>query len=176
VSAIKLARPTRAGYVSLATEHLATVEQRREAPRLLRAAIGRVALDLRREGLAWEHVSVVELSRSGRPHIHFLQRGDPVDPRRLRTVTRNHGAGWADLSPIRCLPVIARYVLKVPISALDLEPEAAEELLAEHRRLNGGRLVTTTRGFWRGLAGESLAGARAARSAAYRAWARSQQG
>lgn len=176
VSGIRLAAPDRAGYLSLPPGQLSTPELRASAPLLLRTAMGRIARDVRLTGKLWGHVSVVELSSSGRPHVHFLQRGDPLLPRELRRLAARHDVGWADLAPIRFLPVISRYMLKVPISALDMGPESATELLVLHRELNGGRLLSATPGFWRGAGGEEIRGVRAARRAAYREWAAGRLG
>ena len=174
-SAIRLAAPDRAGYLSLPPGQLSTPELRASAPLLLRRAIRRIAKDVQLTGKTWETASVIELSASGRVHGHFLQRGDSLAPRELRRLAASHNAGWADLAPIRFLPVISRYVLKVPISALDMDPESATELLALHRELNGGRLLSSTPGFWRGAGGVKIRGVRAARRAAYREWAATQR-
>jgi len=132
--------------------------------------MGRMAISLRASGLTWEHVSVVELSESDRPHVHFLQRGDEVSTTHLRHASEEQGVGWADIAPIRHLPTLARYVLKVPIGALDLEPDEAVRLLGQHKALNGGRLVSSTRGFWVKDDGQEVAGIRAARKEAYLRW------
>ena len=65
---------------------------------------------------------------------------------------------------------ITNYVLKRPVSAIGMDEEEAVELLAMHRELNGGRLVSATPGFWRDSRGEAVRGVRAARRAAYYAW------
>lgn len=170
ISAIRLASPERAGYLSLPPSRLSTPELRASAPLLLRTAVGRIARDVRLTGKMWEHVSVVELSSSGRPHAHFLQRGDPLSPKELRHLAARHRAGWAGLSPIRHMSTITNYVLKRPVSALDMDADEATELLALHRELNGGRLVSATPGFWRDSRGEAVRGVTAARRAAYYAW------
>ena len=170
VSAIRLAAPDRAGYLSLPPGQLSTPELRASAPLLLRTAIGRIARDVRLAGKEWQHFSVIELSASGRPHAHFLQRGHQLSPRELRRLAASHDAGWAELAPIRSLPMISRYVLKSPISALDMDPDSATELLARHRELNGGRLATATRRFWRAPGHPEIGGVRAARAIAYRRW------
>ena len=171
VSAIRLAAPDRAGYVSLPPSRLSTPELRASAPLLLRTAIGRIARDVLLSGKTWEHVSVVELSTSGsRPHAHFLQRGDPIDSRELRMLAARHDFGWAELSPIRHLAAISRYILKVPIGALDLDAEQAVEVLELHKHNNGGKLLSSTARFWRAPGYPEIHGVRAARAVAYRAW------
>jgi hypothetical protein len=74
------------------------------------------------------------------------------------------------MAPIRRPPVIARYLLKVPLRALDLPiPEGADVML-RHVVLNGGRLVSSTRGFWKSVDGEPVGGLAQARRAARDAW------
>lgn len=170
MEAICLARPERAGFVSLGPEHLATEEDRREAPHRLRVGMGRIAREMRARGYGWEDVHVVEISPFGRPHAHFLQRGSDVPGVELRAVAHANGVGWSQMSRIRNLPVIVRYVLKAPIRALDMEPEGAVEVLWRHKMLNGNRLVTATRGFWRVGTMTQLSGVAKARGAAYSDW------
>ena len=141
-----------------------------QAPKRLRTAMGRTACDLREAGFEWQHLSVLEVSAKDRLHAHFVQRGSPVSSRQLREVLAKHGMGWAELAPIRRLPVIARYLMKVPIGALDLDPEQAIEVLALHKARNGGRIATTTAQFWRAPGRPEIHGARAARAVAYGRW------
>ena len=170
VTAIVLAEPTHAGFVSMPSSKLRSDDDIEQAPKRLRTAMGRTARDLNAAGLEWEHVSVLEISPAGRPHVHFLQHGSEVSSKQLREVLATHGAGWAEAAPIRRLPVIARYILKVPIGALDLDAEQAIEVLETHKARNGGRLATTTKEFWRAPGGSEINGARAARAVAYRRW------
>ena len=170
VTAIVLAEPTHAGFVSMPSSKLISDDDIEQAPKRLRTAMGRTARDLNAAGLKWEHVSVVEISPAGRPHVHFLQHGSAVSSKQLREALTRHGVGWAELAPIRRLPVIARYILKAPIGALDLDAEQAVELLELHKARNGGRLATTTAGFWRAPGRPEIRGARAARAVAYGRW------
>lgn len=170
VTAIVLAEPTHAGFVSLAPPKLRSEEDLEQAPKRLRTAMTRTARDLREAGFEWEHVSVVEVSPAGRPHVHFLQHGSEVSSKQLRDALTRHGAGWAELAPIRRLPVVARYVLKVPIGALDLDAEQAVEVLELHKHNNGGKLVSSMSGFWRAPGYPEIHGVRAARAVAYRRW------
>lgn len=170
VTAIMLAEPTHAGFVSMSPSKLRSDDDLEQAPKRLRTAMGRTARDLREAGFEWEHVSVVEVSPAGRPHVHFLQHGSEVSSKQLREALTKHGVGWAELAPIRRLPVIARYILKVPIGALELDAEQAVEVLELHKARNGGRLATTTAGFWQAPGYPEIHGARAARAVAYRRW------
>ena len=175
VTAIVLAEPARAGFVSMPSSKLRSDDDLEQAPKRLRTAMGRTARDLKVSGLEWEHVSVVEVSPAGRPHVHFLQHGSAVSSKQLREALTRHGVGWAELAPIRRLPVIARYILKVPIGALDFDAEQAVEVLELHKARNGGRLATTTTGFWRAPGLPQIHGARAARVVAYRMWRASRE-
>ena len=170
VTAIVLAEPVRAGFVSIPPSKLRSKEDIEQAPKRLRTAMGRMARDLREAGFEWQHLSVLEVSARDRLHAHFVQHGAPVSSRQLREALAKHGMGWAELAPIRRPPVIARYLMKIPIGALDLEPEQAIEVLVLHKARNGGRLATTTAGFWRAPGGSEINGARAARAVAYRRW------
>jgi hypothetical protein len=170
VEAIILAAPERAGFASLPDELLETDDQRAEAPLILRRAMSAISREMTSRGVRWQHVAVVELSADQRPHVHFLQHGSDVPPSELRVIAMDAGAGWTEMTPIRHLPVIARYVMKSAIRALDVEPDAAVELLAAHKRLNGNKLASSTAAFWRDARGAPLAGVRVARRAAYEAW------
>ena len=170
VTAIVLAEPTHAGFVSMPSSKLRSEDDIEQAPKRLRRAMGRTARDLNAAGLEWEHVSVVEASATGRPHLHFLSHGSAVSSKQLRETLAKHGVGWAEIDSIRRLPTLARYVLKVPIGALDLDAEQAVEVLELHKARNGGRLATTTTGFWRAPGCTEINGVRAARAVAYRMW------
>ena len=100
MSAIVLAEPARAGFVSMPSSKLRSEGDIEQAPKRLRIAMGRTARDLKAAGLEWEHVSVVEISPAGRPHVHFLQHGSAVSSKQLREMLAKHGAGWAELSPM----------------------------------------------------------------------------
>ena len=170
VGAIVLAEPARAGFVSMPPSKLRSEEDIEQAPKRLRMAMARTARDLREAGFDWQHLSVLEVSARDRLHAHFVQHGSAVSSKELRGVLAKHGMGWAELAPIRRLPVIARYLMKGAIGALDLDPEQAIEVLELHKARNGGRIATTTAGFWRAPGGSEISGARAARAAAYRRW------
>ena len=169
-TAVVLAEPTHAGFISVPPSKLRSEEDIEQAPKRLRMAMARTARDLREAGFDWQHLSVLEVSARDRLHAHFVQHGSRVSSRQLREVLARHGMGWAELAPIRRPLAIARYLMKVPIGALDLEPEQAIEVLALHKARNGGRLATTTKEFWRAPGGSEISGARAARAVAYRRW------
>ena len=166
VSAIEMAKPTRSGVLTMPSHDDGATVVARE----LRAVMRSMVQALRREGLAWEHVHVVEVSPEGRPHIHFLQRGADIQPNVLLQVARAHGAGWSAIQPIHNPKPIARYVLKAPLAALDVPILEAASLMLDHVLLNGGRLAGHTRGFWIDASGRVLGGSAKARRAAADAW------
>lgn len=161
VKALVLAMPHASGVLCLEPD------SRGDEPRLgaFANALGRIARSLRSQGLAWEYAWVVELTPRGAAHVHFLQHGSPVSGSRFRAEAHRVGA-YGDLQPIRHLARIARYVLKLPLAGLDLEPDRPEDLMALHLALNGGALLHASRHFWRDSSGEPLRGLTAAREAA----------
>jgi hypothetical protein len=130
-------------------------------------AANAVAHDLRSEGREWEYCWTLELSETGIPNAHVLAWGDPVTSARFRRAAIDAGMRWGDLQPIRHLPILARYVLKLPLAPLDLGLDG-EACMALHLALNGGRLVRSSRRFWRN-GGQQLSGLREARVAARKA-------
>jgi hypothetical protein len=170
VSAIRLARFDRCGVLSVAAPELVSEAVARAAGERMRALMRHVVAGVRNRGFVWEHVSTVELSAQGRPHVHFLQRGDPVPSSVLLEIARSVGAGWTAMEPVRHPGQVARYILKHPLSGLALEPSEAAEVMSAHGVLNAWRLVSYTRGFWRDLDGVALGGVRQARQAARVAW------
>jgi hypothetical protein len=170
VSAILLSEFDRCGVLSVKEPEHVREPDVHAVGATTRALMRQLAFEVRARGYAWDHVSTVELSSSRRPHVHFLQRGDPVPAKELQMLASAVGAGWTDMDVVRRPHVIARYILKVPLSGLDLEPSAAAERMADHGALNGWRLVSYTRGFWRDFDGRRLGGVRQARLAAHIAW------
>jgi hypothetical protein len=170
VSAIVLAGFDRSGVLSVTDPEFVSEPHYRAAGEKTRALVRQLAKEVRGLGYSWEHVSTIELSAKRRPHAHFLQRGDQVPARVLQEVASTIGAGWTDMDVARHPRVIARYILKVPLSGLDMEPSAAAEVMASHGALNGQRLVGHTGAFWRDIDGRRLGGVRHARKAALVAW------
>ncbi len=164
VKAIELAAPTASGVLNIPASSLPPGTQAQL--RLFATVLGDAARLLRADGLAWEYAWIVELSETGVPHVHFLQHGSKVSGRRFASAVRATSSGWGDLREIQHLARLARYVLKLPLAALDLDPDRPEDLLALHLTLNGGKLLHASRRFWRNAAGEPLPGIRAARVAA----------
>jgi hypothetical protein len=164
VNAIVLARPESSAVLTTWGENVPT-----EPEALFRwfvRAVDAVSRALRSNG-GWEHVWVLELSETGIPNAHVLARGQPVGSARFRKAAQEAGMRWGDVQPIRHLPVLARYVLKLPLAPLDLGLDG-EACMALHLALNGGKLVHSSRRFWRDGTGASLPGLRAARAAARR--------
>lgn len=130
-------------------------------------AVNAVAYDLRSEGREWQHCWTLELSETGIPNAHVLAWGDRVTPARFRRAAIDAGMKWGDLQPIRHLPILARYIVKLALAPLDLGLDG-EVCMALHLALNGGRLVRSSRRFWRN-GGQELSGLREARVAARKA-------
>lgn len=163
VKAIELAAPNASGVLALPLS-----EMSRGDPATLRSfarALREVARDLRGRGLAWEYAWIVERSESGIAHVHFLQHGSRVSGEEFAVAARRAGA-WGDLQEIRHLPRVVRYVLKLPLSVLDLDHDRPEDVMALHLTLNGNALLHASRRFWRDSEGGTLPGLRAARAAA----------
>jgi hypothetical protein len=131
-------------------------------------AVNVIAYDLRSEGREWEYCWTLELSETRIPNAHVLQWGSTVSGARFRRSAIDAGMKWGDLQPIRHLPILARYTLKLPLAPLDLGLDG-EACMSLHLALNGGRLVRSSRRFWRNGAHETLSGLREARVAARRA-------
>jgi hypothetical protein len=138
-----------------------------DRPRLRAFArvLGRVAADLRADGYEWEYVWVVELSESLMPHVHVLQRGSQIAPLRFRRALAKAG-GQGNLQSIRHPKILSRYVLKLPMVGLDRPDLDAARAMDLHLRLNGGKLLHSTRGFWTDTSGARLSGVREARKSA----------
>lgn len=166
VKAIELAHPHTSGVLSLPTD----VARRRGTRLTLRsfaAALSQIARCVRAEGSTFEYCWTVELSQQGSPHVHFLQHGSRIGSDRFRDLAHVASA-YGDVQPIRHLPRMARYVLKLPMAGLDLDLDRPEDVMALHLILNGEALVHATRRFWRDEIGDPLQGLRAARAAARR--------
>jgi hypothetical protein len=163
VKAIELAAPSASGVLALPLSEVTSGD-----PATLRAfagVLGDVARDLRGRGLAWEYAWIVERSESGTAHVHLLQHGSRVTGQAFAAAARRAGA-WGDLQEIRHLPRVVRYVLKLPLSVLDLDHDRPRDVMALHLMLNGSALLHASRRFWRDSDGKTLRGVRAARAAA----------
>jgi hypothetical protein len=163
VKAIELAAPNASGVLALPLSEMTNGD-----PSTLRAfasTLREVARDLRGRGLSWEYTWIVERSESGTAHVHLLQHGSRVTGPAFAAAARRAGA-WGDLQEIRHPPRVVRYVLKLPLSVLDLGHDRPEDVMALHLMLNGNALLHASRRFWRDSEGSTLRGLRAARAAA----------
>jgi hypothetical protein len=130
---------------------------------------------LRRQGLVWQDAYHVERNPAGDGfHIHMWWWGDRVMQPQLEDAVKRVGMGEV-CNVLRAyvprhegrpalLPYGLKEVLNPPLGARVLWPEA--EGFLTH---NGGRLVHSTRDFWRDAYGRRLPGVAAARLAAFRA-------
>ena len=133
---------------------------------LFARATSAVVAGLRSAG-AVEYCWVLELSSRRIPNVHVLMWGDPLERSTFHSTALQAGMRWGDVQPIRHVGVMARYVLKLPLSPLDLGLDG-ESCMNLHLQLNGGRLVHSSRRFWRDREGHALPGLRVARSEARR--------
>jgi hypothetical protein len=127
-----------------------------------------VAHELRSGGRTWEFVWVAEIGGGGTAHVHLLGWGDPVSGAKFRRAAIKAGMQWAGIERLRHAPSFSKYMLKAALSPLD-DPVNGERHLAMHLALNGGRLVRSSRKFWRNGAEEPLSGLREARLVARKA-------
>ncbi len=138
----------------------------REAGKTLRQATSR-ALRYAATGAAVPWLTVVELSPSGRPHLHVITREPAISPRAFRDGCRRAGLGVVSIEEVRRPRRLARYIYKTIL------PEFGTPLIADPVALglflecNGGRLIHT-RGFWRDSDGGVLPDARTATQVASR--------
>jgi hypothetical protein len=132
--------------------------------RIFAEAVNFVTRALRSKGV-WEYVWVLELSETRIAHVHVLAWGQRVSSSRFRRAAQEAGMRWGDVQPIRHPPILARYILKLPLAPLDLGLDG-EACMAAHLSLNGGKLVHSSRRFWRAGVDHPLPGLRAARAAA----------
>lgn len=143
--AIALFQLCQAGFVTLAT-----FDDPLEAARRLRQGTNAAFRWLQREhGLIVPRATIVELSPTGRPHVHILTRGPPVPVRMFKHACSSAGMGWANIEAVRRPPIgLSRYVYKTVLPAFG-EPLVADEGdLASFLRLNGNRLINTRGDFW----------------------------
>ena len=112
VSAIRISGFDRSGILSVTSPESVGEGEARAAGKVIRTLMGRLVDEVRSMSYAWEHVAVVEISPSDRPHMHFLQRGDEVPSDVMLVASRSVGAGWVGMDAVRHPPTIARYVLK----------------------------------------------------------------
>jgi hypothetical protein len=127
-----------------------------------------VAHELRADGKRWEFAWTGEIGEGGTAHVHLLSWGDPVSRKGFRQAASRAGMQWADIQPIRSVPVISKYVVKGALRPLD-DPIEGEPHLLLHLELTGHRIVRASRRFWRNGAEEPLSGLREARAVARKA-------
>lgn len=160
--ALAFARPTQQIMLTLVgEEHELILERMKRFHRVMR-----------RGGEAFSHAYSVERNPRGTgTHLHGWVHGTPVQEARVAEAAVAAGMGaetWVGTVKTyhgRSGPMIKyglKSVLDRPDNVQELWPEATDFL-----RLNGGRLVSATRGFWRnGQSGQTLAGVRPAIAAA----------
>ncbi len=90
-------------------------------------------------------------------HIHAWQWGDPLDQGLLRDAALSAGMGdFAEVHPRRAPAGAAlTYGMKTVIDGSPVGTELPDATW-DYLRLNGGRLLHATRGFWRDETGQQL--------------------
>ena len=145
--AIALAQPQRHGRVSLVGD---TWE-------LVQARMNRLRYDLRSDGTKVEWIWMVEANPRGTGHhAHFWQHGDFIPQDRLQRLCERRGMGipwigaWKARKPQSGDPdALQTVIYGMKGAAYGLKATATTSGLAEHLRLNGGRLEHHSRGFFR---------------------------
>jgi hypothetical protein len=156
--AIALAEPERLVRYSLVGEDWQTIRSR----------LFRVRYRVRQDGFRWEEAYHVERNPKGTGHhVHAYQHGEFVPQARLQELCRREGLGYPDIRSFRTTGELgAAYGLKAA-TGYGLKDAQRPEALVEYLRLNGGRLVHTSRAFWRdGQNGGRIRGVRSARHVA----------
>jgi len=176
--AIALSPLSQAGFITLAT-----FDDPLEAARRLRQGANAAFRWLHREhGLTVPRATIVELSPTGRPHVHVLTRKPAVPPRLFTEACSSAGMGLSNIEAVRRPPIaLSRYLYKTVLPAFG-EPLVADEGdLASFLELNGNRLIGTRGAFWLDREGTVLDGSVEAMKAARRQrrrpkWGEPQEG
>ena len=163
VRAIELAKPHSSAVVTLPRD--STPVSDRALLRAFASVLGAVANDLRADGLTFQYAYTVELDSRLKPNLHALHLGDRISSSRFRSALSRAG-GQGDTQPIRNLKVLSRYCLKLALSGIDDPNVDAATAMDIHLRINGGKILHSSRHFWRDADGSPLSGVRAARLAA----------
>jgi hypothetical protein len=135
-----------------------------------RNRIKQVSHLVRREGYEWHLAYHVEPNPRGTGrHAHGYQRGSFVPQALLQDVCRTAGMGFPDIRrwepPKQDPDKPVGYGLKLAGIDYGLKMADTEENLRTYLDCNGGRLVHTTRGYWRDKDGKALPGVREAMTA-----------
>jgi hypothetical protein len=171
ISAIALVPVKQLGYATL----LGDPDDLRASGAMLRrrtnAAFSRIESQM---GRPIGRAMVVELSPTGRPHVHVLTREPAVRPAAFKAAFAREGLGRADLQTVRETKAAARYIFKTVMPPRGEEFVADELALREFLDMGGGRLLNTHGDFWIDVDGTLLDNAVQALRAARREWRRRQ--
>lgn len=111
--------------------------------------------NLRRKGLAYESLSVVEEgSDNGRPHMHDVQHGSFI-PKDVLSASWPHGMTNIKSAASAGASYLSKSAL--PYLAKNASAEGSDDALVDHMNLNGGRAEHHTRGFYAGMSREAFA-------------------
>ena len=100
----------------------------------IKLSFQQIIRDLRKEKLIVEYWGVVELHKSGEPHMHVVQRGSFIPKKLLLSIAQKHGWGWTDVRAITQGWSAARY--------------CAKHLCHSHGRRWPGRLIRYSKKFF----------------------------
>lgn len=147
------------GAITLAgVERMGTLTQVGDDWQTVRARVKRLAYDLRHDtGRALDWAWHVEPNPRGTGHhVHFFQRGDFLPQQELSRRADQRGMGR--VADIRRWETKGRsgYGLKLAGIGYGLKLAEAESTMGTYLRANGGRLVHSTRGFWRDNDGQAV--------------------
>lgn len=147
------------GALTLAgVERMGTLTQVGNTWQVVRPRMKRLAYDLRRAGRSLDWGWHVEPNPKGTGHhVHFFQRGDFLPQQELSRLADKNGMGKvADIRKWEAKGRAAGYGLKLAGIGYGLKQTQAEATMRTYLRANGGRLVHTTRAFWRDLDGQAV--------------------
>ena len=163
--AIALFPLCQAGFVTLAT-----FDDPIEAARGLRQRTNTAFRRLHREhGLIVPRATIVEVSPTGRPHLHVLTREPSVPKRAFTEACASVGMGFSNIEAVRRPPIsIAKYCWKTILPEYGKPLVVDEGDLASFLSLNANRLINTRGDFWIDLDGTILDGSVEAMKAARR--------
>jgi hypothetical protein len=86
---------------------------------------------------------------NGRLHIQGVMRADSMGQARFQKVATANGLGRARVRPRVSEPIVAaRYTLKQPLRAFDVENAEAVEILDRHVSRNSKRMIQSRGPFW----------------------------
>jgi len=152
-----------AGAIALAEpERLVTLTRVGDDWQTIRSRVRDLSYDVRRSGRDWNVAWSVEPNPKGTGHhVHALHYGAFVPQRTLSRLSDAAGLGpVVDIRRVTRRLEASRYGLKLAASAYGVKMADGE--LESYLRCNGGRVIHTSRGFWRDGPGRPIRSTRGA--------------